>query len=92
MVSSCAFLNVPERPEFLGLAILAAQKLTSSQIVLTSSKVNASENALFASWKFLYYPIALFHTCQPMCTNNSESGIITIKQVAENLKVMERTI
>ena len=50
---------------------------------------------MVASWKILHYPVVLYQSSDwphSMPNNTSESGILTIKEVAEYLKVTERTI
>ena len=48
---------------------------------------------LVAGMKVLHYPVVLCHQFgSTMPSNISESGILTIKDVAEYLKVTERTI
>lgn len=45
------------------------------------------------SWKILHYPVGFFLlTTKSMASSPGEGGILTIKEVAEYLKVTERTI
>lgn len=50
---------------------------------------------MVASWKNLHYPVVLYQSSDwphSVPQNTSQSGILTIKEVAEYLKVTERTI
>ena len=50
-------------------------------------------NAIIATLKFLHYPVVVCHKLViTMSTSTSEGEILTIKQVANYLKVTERTI
>lgn len=83
---------MPMEPDSNALALRAWIRRFSNARIRQTFQVRSP---LVTSWKILHYPVVLyqsFDSPHSMLKNTSESGILTIKEVSEYLKVTERTI